>query len=905
MNKKWNLFIILVLMFGLVLPIPRQHVSAEASAIAELTSDAHSSALNLSVADNGTLLINSLPLDQVSGLLFNDLNHDGVMDSDESLRTSWPVYLDQGCDSLTDESMYTDSYTGGFTFTGLTIGETYCLSVYQPLGFVVTANPGQFTLDQQKYFEIGVYENWLDFSPKPIPVAKIGEFYDQTILVVGGTPPYIVKATIVSPLPAGLIFDEDNLRLYGTPTAAGLGEISLEATDSIGSYGEDSYQIIVQAEGTFDLTSSVNPSGLGQEVTFTFSGSGDVVYPGSDMNIPPVGWVAFYDGDVLIEGCDQTILNVNLDNYEYGNYPAICTTSTLTEGEHIITASFSNPYGMYLDATRTITQQVGIVASLAISPETLPNAAYQTPYSQQLFASGGTEPYNFSLLSGMLPDGISLSSDGLLTGYPDTWLGSMFIGSYPITIQVEDASEIVASRDYEFVLDKGIPTVTTRTSAEIFWNSPFSLSAEVLKKSPDGNSYNLVGTVAFFIDNQVVPGCGAVPEVNAYYQCLNVSMDLAVGTHTVRAEYTPTGLYADYYYTASSDSSEFTVQPMNYVVQGSLFEDDDQNGINENEDRLFKDGWTINLDENCDGGVDYTTTTSWGGFSFSNVPSSGQRYCLTVIGEPGYTQTTQQNDLDFVLTESKWVPIGFYYPTITLSPSEYALPSGSVGVEYNQAFSASGGTGSYTFTVLENDFSALPIGLTLSTEGVLSGTPTKSGNYNFAVQAEDANHATGMRYYSLEIEAIKTDGNFTFTSSSNPSAPGEAVTFTVSATGYFETPDGVFPPIGYVTFFVDGSEITGCSNLYLNLLVDENGLPMFGNYPVTCVTDALGEGSHEITATYYDLLNAYNQPTLALTQVVNAPVSADLSINKTDSKDPVKPGSKLVYALTVKRCCPR
>jgi uncharacterized repeat protein (TIGR01451 family) len=32
---------------------------------------------------------------------------------------------------------------------------------------------------------------------------------------------------------------------------------------------------------------------------------------------------------------------------------------------------------------------------------------------------------------------------------------------------------------------------------------------------------------------------------------------------------------------------------------------------------------------------------------------------------------------------------------------------------------------------------------------------------------------------------------------------------------------------------------------------------------------------------------------------VNSAVSADLSINKADSKDPVKPGSKLLYTLTV------
>ena len=295
--------------------------------------------------------------------------------------------------------------------------------------------------------------------------------------------------------------------------------------------------------------------------------------------------------------------------------------------------------------------------------------------------------------------------------------------------------------------------MTIRTDANISWHLPFSISAEVLKLNSDGSIAVLDGTVAFNIDNIPVPGCGAVTEANGYYLCTNVSMDLSVGTHTVRAEYSPTGWYTDYY-TSGSASKEFTVQSRNFVIQGYLYGDNNQNRTKDPDELTIpEDGWTINLDENCDGGVDDTTTTSFGGFSFSEIPSGGQCYRLTVIAELGYQQTSVLED--FVLTDNIFVPIGFYYPTITLSPSEYALPSGSVGVNYNQAFSASGGTGLYTFTAIEDNFSSLPEGLTLSADGVLSGTPTTTGYYNFAVQAEDANHATGLRNYSLEIEAIK------------------------------------------------------------------------------------------------------------------------------------------------------
>src|SRR5439155_20025642 len=59
-----------------------------------------------------------------------------------------------------------------------------------------------------------------------------------------------------------------------------------------------------------------------------------------------------------------------------------------------------------------------------------------------------------------------------------------------------------------------------------------------------------------------------------------------------------------------------------------------------------------------------------------------------------------------------------------------SLPSGTVGTPYSQALSAAGGTAPYTWTVTAG---AVPAGLTLSSAGVLSGTPTASGTANFTV----------------------------------------------------------------------------------------------------------------------------------------------------------------------------
>lgn len=57
--------------------------------------------------------------------------------------------------------------------------------------------------------------------------------------------------------------------------------------------------------------------------------------------------------------------------------------------------------------------------------------------------------------------------------------------------------------------------------------------------------------------------------------------------------------------------------------------------------------------------------------------------------------------------------------------------------------------GAYSWTLLSG---TLPTGITLSTGGVVSGTPTGApGTYNFTVQAADVNNCLGSKAYSLTV----------------------------------------------------------------------------------------------------------------------------------------------------------
>ncbi len=77
-----------------------------------------------------------------------------------------------------------------------------------------------------------------------------------------------------------------------------------------------------------------------------------------------------------------------------------------------------------------------------------------------------------------------------------------------------------------------------------------------------------------------------------------------------------------------------------------------------------------------------------------------------------------------------------------------AFPGGAVGVAYSQPLIAAMGTQPYSFALTSG---ALPPGLSLSTTGVVSGTPTTTGTSTFTVQVTDSLGQSSQRTYSISV----------------------------------------------------------------------------------------------------------------------------------------------------------
>ena len=89
---------------------------------------------------------------------------------------------------------------------------------------------------------------------------------------------------------------------------------------------------------------------------------------------------------------------------------------------------------------------------------------------------------------------------------------------------------------------------------------------------------------------------------------------------------------------------------------------------------------------------------------------------------------------------------------LVINPAPLAITtvstfSATVGQAYSQTFAASGGTPPYTWKTIAGSVAPL----TLTSAGVLSGTPTAAGVLNFTIQVTDSAGATAQQAFSITV----------------------------------------------------------------------------------------------------------------------------------------------------------
>ena len=78
-----------------------------------------------------------------------------------------------------------------------------------------------------------------------------------------------------------------------------------------------------------------------------------------------------------------------------------------------------------------------------------------------------------------------------------------------------------------------------------------------------------------------------------------------------------------------------------------------------------------------------------------------------------------------------------------------ALPNATVNKSYSETVVATGGSGGFTYSLQSG--SNLPTGLSLSTSGVITGTPSAEGTTTFYIVATDAEGITVTEKLSIDV----------------------------------------------------------------------------------------------------------------------------------------------------------
>ena len=142
--------------------------------------------------------------------------------------------------------------------------------------------------------------------------------------------------------------------------------------------------------------------------------------------------------------------------------------------------------------------------------------------------------------------------------------------------------------------------------------------------------------------------------------------------------------------------------------------------------------------------VNGSASATVNGVTLSNISNSGGAVTADIVAICGASNAS------FTLTATDGhaatatATLNVTVTGITLS----ALVNGLTFVPYSQTLTASGGTGSYTFSLVSG---SLPPGLTMN-GNMITGTPTAAGASTFTIRADDdSNTCFGERVYTINI----------------------------------------------------------------------------------------------------------------------------------------------------------
>ena len=373
------------------------------------------------------------------------------------------------------------------------------------------------------------------------------------------------------------------------------------------------------------------------------------------------------------------------------------------------TASFTvrvtDNNGVFVDGPTTIQ----VYDPPSITTTTLVDAVSGSAYNQPISFTGGKAPFGWTNTGTALPSGITVNSSGVLTGTSNA------TGSYSgIQINLTDAHGKTASHTYSLNVVNSL-TITTASINDGYVGTAFSQT--IGAAGGTGVGYTFVKTAGSFPPGLLLSVGGGVLSGTPTGSGGSYSFTIQVtdsGSNTASKAFTQT-IYVAPSVTTASLVDGYTDQPYSATIAGT--------------GGKSPYTWDISVGA-LPGGI--TITPSSG--ALSGQPSAAGAVSFTA-------RLTDQNGK----TATAALSITSYLPPVQTSPAQ--ISDAYLTTAYSYPLGVDGGKPAYVWTGV----AGLPSGITMSDGGVVSGTPTDAGIFNFSPTVTDNNGRFANAAHSLRV----------------------------------------------------------------------------------------------------------------------------------------------------------